>query len=76
MFLLPTYTFIFCVTLIADKVVAYNNCHAVFLRDHPYITSAKGLGGWGQEMAIIDDVQYCAYADIVGGWVRISPKIC
>ena len=26
--------------------------------DHPYITSAKGLGGWGQEMAIFADVQY------------------
>ena len=36
-------------------------------RDHPYITSAKGLGGWVQKMAIFADVQYCIYADIVGG---------
>ena len=27
-------------------------------RDHPYITSAKGLGGWGKKMAIFADVQY------------------
>ena len=45
-------------------------------RDNPYITSAKGLGWWGQKMAIFADVQYCICADIVGGWVRKSPKIC
>ena len=38
--------------------------------------SAKGLGGWVQKMAIFADVQYCIYADIVGGWVRKSPKMC
>ena len=27
-------------------------------------------------MAFFDDVQYCIYADIVGGWVKKSPKIC
>ena len=27
-------------------------------------------------MAIFADVQYCIYADIVGGWVRKSKKIC
>ena len=43
--------------------------------DHPYITSAKELGGWGQKMAIFADVQYCIYADIVGGSKK-SPKIC
>ena len=44
-------------------------------RDHPYITSAKGLGGWGQKMSIFADVQYCIYANIVGGSEK-SPKIC
>ena len=27
------------------------------VRDHPYITSAKGLGGWSQKIAIFADVQ-------------------
>ena len=35
-------------------------------RDHPYITSARGLGGWSWKMAIFADVHYCIYADIVG----------
>ena len=26
------------------------------LRDHPYIMSAKGLGGWVQKMAVFADV--------------------
>ena len=42
----------------------------------PYITSAKGPGGWVKKMAIFADVQYCIYADIVGEWVRKSSKIC
>ena len=41
------------------------------LRDHPYITSPYGLGGWVKKMAISADVQYCIYSDIVGG-----SKIC
>ena len=41
-------------------------------RDHPYITSAKGLGGWGQKMAIFADVQYSIYADIVGGSEKVQ----
>ena len=36
-------------------------------RNHLYITSAYGLGGWGRKMAIFADVQYCIYADIVVG---------
>ena len=36
-------------------------------RDHPYITSVKGLGGWGRKMSIFADIQYYIYADIVGG---------
>ena len=39
------------------------------VRGHFYIMSAKGLGGWVQKMAIFADVQYCIYANIVGGWV-------
>ena len=30
-------------------------------------TSAKELGGWGWKMNIFANVQYCIYADIVGG---------
>ena len=39
-----------------------------FLRDHPYVTSVKGLEGWvGLENSqLIADVQYCIYDDIVG----------
>ena len=44
--------------------------------DHPYITSAHGLGGWGQKMAIFADVQYNLCWRIVGGWVKKSPKMC
>ena len=46
------------------------------VRDHPYITSAKGFLGWVWKNAIFADVQYCFNADIVGGWVKKSPKIC
>ena len=35
------------------------------VRDHPYITSDKGLGGWVQKAAVVADIQY--YADEVGG---------
>ena len=34
----------------------------IFLRDHPYIKSAKGLDGSSSA-----DFQCCIYADIVGG---------
>ena len=40
------------------------------VRNHPYITSAKGLGGWVWKMANFSDIQYCVYAVIVGGWVK------
>ena len=49
------------------------------VRDHPYITSAKGLGRWVRKIAIFDD--YCInaellvgsekvqkYADVIKGW--------
>ena len=44
------------------------------IRDHPYIKLDKGLGGWGRKMAIFADVQYCIYADKVGGWGSIKAK--
>ena len=43
-----------------------------FVRDHPYITSAEGLGGWVRKMAIFPDVQYFIYADIVGGSEKVQ----
>ena len=51
-------------------------CTKSSVRNHPHITSAKGLGGWGWKMAIFADVQYCIDAEIVDGWVRKRPKIC
>jgi hypothetical protein len=41
------------------------------VRDHPYITSAKGLGGV-RKLAIFADVQYY----LVGWWVRKRSKMC
>ena len=40
------------------------------VRDLPYSTSAKGLGGF-RKWQVFDDVQYCFYADIVGGSKKI-----
>ena len=42
-------------------------------RDYPYIASAKGLGGWVKKKARFADVQYCIYADKVGGFQK-GPK--
>ena len=41
-------------------------------REHPYITSAKGLGGWVKKMAVFANVQYCVYIDIVGGSEQVQ----
>ena len=41
------------------------------IRDHPYITSAKGHGGWVPKVAVFANVQYCIYADIVGGLEKV-----
>ena len=38
-------------------------------RDHPYIMSAKDWVGRCKKKSSLADVQYCIYADIVGGWV-------
>ena len=44
--------------------------------DHPYIMSAKKLGGWVYKMDSFADVQYCIYANKVGGWGPKKTKIC
>ena len=49
--------------------------HVYRVMDHPYITSAKRLGGWGQKMTNFAGFQYCIYVNTVGGYVK-SPKIC
>ena len=46
------------------------------IRDHPYFTSAYGLGRLVQKKANFADVQYCIYADIVNGWVQKSTNMC
>ena len=43
------------------------------LRDHSYITSAKGLGTWVQKMTISAEVQYYF---MLGGWIQKGPKMC
>ena len=40
------------------------------VRDHPYITSEKGLGGRVKKMTSFVDAQYCICADNLGGWIR------
>ena len=42
------------------------------VRDHLYNMLAKGLGGWVQKMTIFANVQYCIYADIVGGFEKVQ----
>jgi hypothetical protein len=46
---------------------------AILIRDHPYITSANGLGGWVRKMAIFAAVQYYIYANV--GWMGESEKV-
>ena len=46
---------------------------AAGLRDHPYITSAKGLGGWlVSKMVIFADVQHCIHAVIMDGSEKVQ----
>ena len=40
--------------------------------DHPYIMSPRGLGGWGRKMVIFADVQYCIFAEGVGGSKKVN----
>ena len=51
----------------------------ILLGDHPYIMSAKGLGGWGQKMACFLLTVSTIYVDVgwvPGGCVRKNPKMC
>ena len=34
--------------------------------------SEKGLGQWGQKMAVFADVQYCIYANKEGGSEKVQ----
>ena len=45
------------------------------LRDHPFITSAYGLGGF-RKWPFFANVQYCILVELVVGCVQQSPKIC
>ena len=45
------------------------------LRDHPYITSAKGLGGSRKWPVLLTFSAICIYADKVGWWGPKRPKI-
>ena len=47
----------------------------IIFRDHPYITSTNGLGGWVQKKVIFAAIHYCIYADMVSGWVWKSAKM-
>ena len=56
-----------------DDDDAKNRRHfAAGLRDHPYITSTKGLGGWVWKMIIFADVQHCIHAAIVVGSDKVQ----
>ena len=47
------------------------------LKDHPFITLAKGPGGCVLNMASFADVQNCFYTNIVPiVWVLKSSKLC
>ena len=54
------------------EAFTFLNSAGILARDHPYIPSANGLGGWVQKMAIFADVQYCVYADKVGESVKVQ----
>ena len=59
------------------QIIQSHNFYLQSNWEHPCITSAKGLGGWLQKMAIFADIQYCIYvahylyttsAKGLGGW--------
>ena len=41
-----------------------------------YVSKRTGSVGWVKKMTIFADVQYCIYADKVGGWGPKRSKIC
>ena len=74
-------TTFFCVSLFSCQnawiftsmtlVVGYQ----FWARDHPYITSAKGLGGWDQKNGIFADVQYFLCWHRVGGSKKVQKML-
>jgi hypothetical protein len=52
--------------------LSFVTAKAAAVRDHPYITSAKRLGGWLWKMTIFADVHLCIYADIMGGSGKVQ----
>ena len=63
--------------LFTDRFIytSWFTCNFYSVMDHPYITSAKGMGWWGKKTAIFADVQfYLCWRR--SGWIRKSPKVC
>ena len=57
----------------SDDIIAV----AVKVAKRPSFYYFSKMNGWvGLEKVHICYVQYCIYANIVGGWVRKSPNIC
>ena len=49
------------------------SCLSNVLRDHPYITSAKGLGWWVKKMSVFADAHYCIQlTQWVGGLEQVQ----
>ena len=48
------------------------NFYQIQTKDHPYTTSAKGLGGWAKKSIFFYFHYYCIYADIVGGSKKVQ----
>ena len=53
-----------------DNNGAYSDDKSHTVREHSYITSAKGLGGWVRKMAIFANLHYYIYAGIVVGYKK------
>ena len=54
----------------------YNSSLPAPVKNHPYVTSAKGLSGWvgGQKMVRFAEVHNCIYADIDSYSKQMSQK--
>ena len=66
------------ITYVPARFILYCNAFAnlynsiLCIRDHPYITSAKELGGWGQK-----NDSFCWRSLLfILMWVKKSPKTC
>ena len=59
------------------KEIHCHSSHQLFvLRGHPYITSAKGLGGWGQKIGNFFWRSVPFMQTKGGWWIRKRPKNC